>query len=123
MSIDPLTIKTLLNDRGTSVTFRRVTEGGYDPSTGQTGAASTDDETVYVAFTDYRENLIDGQNVLQGDRKALLSNYQTDGTALTKTPAVGDEFVGEGSTVQVVEAHTIKDAGQVVGYICQVRGP
>lgn len=114
-------VQDLLGEQGYSVTFRRVTEGAYDPATGQTGASSTDDETVIMAFLDYKIAEIDGSQIQRGDRKAILSAYDSSGGLLSKAPRVNDQFVGEGDKVSVVDVQTIKSAGVVVGYICQVR--
>lgn len=114
-------VQDLLGEQGYSVTFRRVTEGAYDPATGQTGASSTDDETVIMAFLDYKIAEIDGSQIQRGDRKAILSAYDSSGSLLSKTPRVNDQFVGEGDKVSVIDVQTIKSAGVVVGYVCQVR--
>lgn len=111
----------LLSENGTSVTFRRVTEGAYDPSTGTTGASSTDDETVRVAFLRYLASEVDGTAIQRGDRRAILAPFQTDGSALSKAPQTDDKLVGEGDTVSVVEARTLKSGDTVIGYELQVR--
>jgi hypothetical protein len=121
MTIDRQTIKYMIDERGTQVTFRRVQEGTYNPSTGQTGASTTDDETVKVVFTNYSEREITDSNIQRGDRKVLMSNYDALGSTLSKEPQVDDKFVGESSTATVVDARTLKDAGVVVGYVVQVR--
>lgn len=109
-------VKTLIAEHGETVTFRRVTAGGYDPATGTTAAGSTDDEIVKVAFVQYRENLVDGTNIQRGDRKALLS-----ASAATKVPKSQDQFIGVGDTVNVVSVQTIQSGGVDAAYICQVR--
>jgi len=119
--IDRESVRYMIDERGTSVTFRRVVEGTYDPSTGQTGASTTDDEAVKVVFTNYSEREITGTNIERGDRKVLMSNFDTSGSVLSKEPQVDDKFVGEASTVTVVDAKTMKDANVVIGYVLQVR--
>jgi len=123
--IDAESVRYQIKNRGTEVTFQRVTgqsASDYDPASGSTtGSSSNDDETVKVAFVNYREREVDGTNVQRGDRKALMSAFQTNGNALTKEPQTDDKFVGEGSTVSIVSARTLKDAGTVVAYVCQVR--
>lgn len=122
--IDPETVRFLLSERGTNVTFRRVTgqtASDYDPASGSTtGSASNDDENVKVVFLNYGEREITG-NVERGDRRAIFSNFDTSGNNLSKTPQTGDQFVGEQSTVSIVDAETLKDGGTVVGYAAQVR--
>lgn len=114
-------IATLLREHGQGLTFRRVTEGAYDPATGTTGASSTDDETATIAFVNYKESLIDGGNIQRGDRKALIAALKADGSALSKTPQTSDQIVGEGDTVNIVQAKTIKSGSTVIAYECQVR--
>lgn len=120
-AIQPSTIRQLLADRGQTLTFRRETEGSYDPATGTNGAASTDDETIKGCFLNYQDNLFDGDNVVRGDRRLIMSNYQSDGTVLSKSPQPGDKFIGQGDTVSVINAQTLKDGGNLIGFICQVR--
>lgn len=114
-------IRTLLDTLGQDVTFRRVTEGTYDPATGQTGSATTDDETARVAFVNYRDELRDGQNIQMGDRKALMSATASDGSALSKTPKLQDQLVGQGDTVKVVAVKTIRAGDVLTGWELQVR--
>jgi hypothetical protein len=119
--IDPLTVKTLIADRGQTLTFRRTVEGSYDPSAGQTSSGSTDDETVKGVFVNYHERQIGTQDIERGDRQLLLSAYQSDGTALSKTPQTQDLIIGEDNTVNIVDVQTLRDADQVIAYVCQVR--
>lgn len=114
-------VRFLLTEHGTSTTFRRVTEGAYNESTGTTGASSTDDETVRAAFLRYRASEIDGTNIQRGDRRAILAPFQTDGSALSKTPQTDDQLVGEADTVSVVEARKLKSGDTIIGYELQVR--
>lgn len=121
MTIDASAVQHIVKDHGQSVTFRRVTEGSYDPAAGETTGGSTDDETVTVAFVDYRENMIDGTTIERGDRKALMANNKADGTALNKTPKPGDEFVGAQSTVRAINVKRLEPGGTLVGFEIQCR--
>ena len=114
-------VKALLNEHGQDVTFRRVTEGSYNPATGTTAASSTSDETVKVAFLQYRVDLVDGVNIQRGDRKAVMSAFDTSGAALSKTPQTGDQLVGVGQTVQMVDVQRIQSGGNDLAFVCQVR--
>ncbi len=113
----------LLTESGQALTLRRVAEGAYDPDTGTTAAATTTDIIVNVAFVDYSENVIDGVNIVRGDRKALISALDAAGVAITLTPKPQDQIVGESDTVNIIVAKTTKVAATPVAYICQVRGP
>lgn len=119
MAIDPETVRYLVSERGTQVTFRR-TSSTYDPSSGTT-TDTTDDETVNAVFTQYRLSEVDGSNIQRGDRKVLMSAFQTNGSALSKSPKVNDEIVGQGQTVSVVNSQQMQDAGVTVAWVLQVR--
>lgn len=110
----------LLSEYGQSATFRRVTEGAYDPNTGTTAAASTDDETVLAALIRYKDHLVDGANIQRGDRKAVIAALDSNGDALGKTPQVQDQIITS-ETFNVVAVQTIEASGTAVAYICQVR--
>ena len=122
--IDRHTIKHLISDRGTEVTFRRLLGGGssnYDPGLGGTTGGGKDDEIIKVVFTNYSEREVNDTNIQRGDRRVLMSNFDVSNNELNKAPRVDDQFVGESSTVTVVDAQTLKDGGVVIGYTCQVR--
>ena len=109
-------IAALLDTHGTSVTFRRVSEGAYDPSTGSTAAGSTDDETAVVYFANYRGVELQQSNIERGDRKAYVK-----AAGLSKSPQTGDQFVGEAETVSVVDAQRIQSGTTLIAFLCQVR--
>lgn len=106
----------LIDDIGASVTFRRVSESSYNSATGTTTSGANQDETVRALFLQYREAEIDGQLIQRGDRRAIVS-----ASGLTKTPAVGDVFVGKGDTVRVISVQKIEASGDGLVYACQVR--
>lgn len=114
-------VKSLLEKTGTEVTFRRKTIGSYDPATGTATVSTNDDETVKAAFLNYKEEELVNSSVQRDDRKVLLSAYQSDGTALTKTPQTGDILIGEGDTVRLVMVQVIRSGDTTIGYICQAR--
>ena len=120
-SIDPATVRSLMDDRGQAVAFVREVKGTYDPTTGASGTISTDTENIIAAFVNYRVNLVDGVNVQRGDRQLLMSAFRSDGTALTKVPQAGDKFTGVGDGVNVVTVQKLEDGGTAIAYICQVR--
>ena len=122
--IDRNTVRHLISDRGTEVTFRRVLGGGstnYDPGSGETTSGGEDDETIKAVFTNYSEREVNDTNIQRGDRRVLMSNFDISNNELNKAPRVDDQFVGESSTVTVADAQTLKDGGVVIGYTCQVR--
>lgn len=114
-------IKRLINDFGTTVTFRREAVSTYDPTTSELTKATADDETVKVAFTDFNITEVDGDSIRLGDRRAYMSAYDTDGTLLTKEPRPDDFFIGQDSPVRILNARRILSNGNLIGYVCQVR--
>ena len=109
----------LVNEFGKTVTFRKVSTGAYDPDTGSTASTSTDYSVKsYMAQFTLTELTLD--TVVRGDRKALLSAFDTSGVAIP-APDESDLLVGVGDTVRVVATQTIYSGESVVCYICQVR--
>lgn len=109
----------LVGEFGQPVTFRKVSTGTYDPDTGSVGSTSTNYSVKsYMAQFTLTELSLD--TVVRGDRKALLSAYDTSGVAIP-APDESDLLVGAGDTVRVVATQTIYSGDSVVCYICQVR--
>lgn len=109
----------LVNQFGQAVTFRKVATGTYNPSTGAAGNTTTDYAVKsFMAQFTLTELTLD--TVVRGDRKALLSAYDTSGVPIP-APDEGDLLVGAGDTVRVVATQTIYSGDSVVCYICQVR--
>ena len=109
----------LVQEFGQPVTLRKVSTGTYDPSTGSVGSTFTDYSVKsYMAQFTLTELSLD--TVVRGDRKALLSAYDTSGVAIP-APDESDLLVGAGDTVRVVATQTIYSGDSVVCYICQVR--
>jgi len=110
----------LVNEFGQPVTLRKVVTGTYNPSTGTTSNPDPQNYSVksYMAQFTLTELTLD--TVVRGDRKALLSAYDTSGVAIP-APDESDLLVGVGDTVRVVATQTIYSSDSVVCYICQVR--
>ena len=110
---------SLLNEFGKATTFRQINTSTYDPSTGSSTKSSTDYSVKsYMAQYTLTELTVD--SIVRGDRKALLSAFDTSGSAIP-APDEGDLLVGVGDTVRVVSVQTIYSGENVVCYICQVR--
>jgi len=109
----------LVNEFGQGVTFRKVTVGSYDPATGSAGNTTTD-YSVKSYMAQYALTELTSDNIVRGDRKALLSAFDTSGAAIP-SPDESDLLVGAGDTVRVVSTQTIYNGDGVVCYICQVR--
>ena len=112
-------IYSLVNEFGQAVTLRKVAVGAYDPSAGTVGSTTTDYSVkAYMAQYTLTELTVD--TIVRGDRKALLSAFDTSGVSLP-SPDEGDLLVGVGDTVRVISTQTIYSGADVVCYICQVR--
>jgi hypothetical protein len=109
----------LVNQFGQAVTFRKVATGAYNPSTGAAGNTTTD-YVVKSYMAQFTLTELTPDTIVRGDRKALLSAYDTSGVPIP-APDESDLLVGAGDTVRVVTTQTIYSGDSVVCYICQVR--
>ena len=109
----------LVNEFGQETTFRKIEVGSYDPATGSAGNTPTD-YSVKSYMAQYTLTELNLDSVVRGDRKALLSPFDTSGVPIP-APDESDLLVGVGDTVRVVSTQTLYSASQVVCYICQVR--
>lgn len=108
----------LLEEFGQNLVVSRASGGGdYDP---ETGGVTPGVNEVYLgtgAEFDYRQDLIDGTVVLQGDRRVLIA------PDLATTPRPGDTVALEdGTTLTVVASKPVKPAGPIVLHEVQARG-
>ncbi|MCJ8336465.1 MAG: hypothetical protein MJH10_19905 [Epibacterium sp.] len=110
----------LVKEFGQTVILRKVTTGGYDPSTGATSSPIETDYSVKSYMAQYTLTEIASGAVIRGDRKALLSSYDLSGTLLPE-PEEGDLLIGAGDNVSVVTTQKIFSGDVVICYICQVR--
>lgn len=105
----------LLNKFGKSVTHTIVTEGTYDPITGEVSAGSTSTEVPKAlvedfAGVDYVSGLVE-----KGDRKLTIpaSGYAE--------PKPNDRFTVGSDVYTVIAVETIWSGDQAALYISQVR--
>lgn len=113
----------LLARMGYDVTFRRPADrgGSYSVTTSTVSGGSNSDETARAVFVNYRKADVDGTIVQRNDRLCLMApEYQ--GSALSKTPQVGDQILGQGDPVTVIDVQTIRGASSTIAYVMQVRG-
>ena len=79
-------INFLVNEFGQAATLRKVTSGSYDPNTGTAGSTTVDYSVkTYMAQYTLLELTVD--TIVRGDRKALLSAFDTSGVSLPPRPA------------------------------------
>jgi len=120
---DQKQILATLQAVGYDVTFRRPANSSrsYDPATSSlSGGGGNQNETVRGIFLNYRNGAIDGSLIERGDRLfAMSASY--NGAALSKTPQRGDQIIGEGDPVTVIDVQIVKGNATVIGYLLQVR--
>lgn len=112
-------MRGLIREFGRTATLRKVTAGSYSPSTG-TVSSTTTDYSVKAYMAEYKLTELTVDNIVRGDRRAVMSAYDTSGATLP-SPDEGDLFVGIGDTVRVVSVQTLYSGDNIVCYICQVR--
>lgn len=103
-------------DYGRAVTLRRRTPGTYDPSTGATGAETVTSNLTRAIILGYRDSLINGTLIKQGDRKAILKRK-----GMTMTPQEADELVVGSDVYSVVSHKTGELGGTNYLYVLQIR--
>ena len=109
----------LIQEFGKVVTYRKVVTGTYDPATGTVGNTTTD-YTVKSYMAQFMLSELSIDNVVRGDRRALLPTLDTSGATIPE-PDESDLLVGSGDTVRVISTQTIYEGENPVCYICQVR--
>lgn len=95
-------------------TIQRASSPTYDPATGATTTtpATGTGKGVLLAYSDKE---IDGQRVLERDRKAFLRHDPT------LVPKAGDQMVAAGVTYAVISVRRIELQDVLCGFTCQVR--
>lgn len=105
---------TALVKYGFTVTLPRTTGGSIDPIDGYTIAGSDASVTTTGLLKSYKDSMIDGTRILNGDRELLLSNEQE--------PLPSDKPTIGGESWTIVNIETVKpDDNTVIAYRCQVR--
>lgn len=106
----------LLHEFGQAGVLGSVTDGAYNPGTGEAGPASTAHPVTAAIFA-YPQRFVDGTLIRVGDKRALVSPV-----GLTVDPKPGDTLTdAAGVLYQVIDAKATAPAGQVVLWTLQVR--
>ena len=111
MSDTRLRIIDMLERRGRPASLRR--------RVGTTNAFT--DVTVDAVSAGYQPQELVG-TIIQGDRKAVISNDEIEAASWPSPPRRGDLLVIDGVTTTIQVATPMFDKTRVVAYICQVRG-
>lgn len=108
------TATSLLTNYGQNLTFSRSTPGAYDPAAGTTGTATDSSYSGYGVVLNYRNFEIDGERILQGDRRITLQNVTTE-------PRVNDVVEIDSKDYVVLAVMSMSPAGTNLVYKLQVR--
>lgn len=111
----PTDILALLADLGESLTLVSVTAGAYNTATSSV-TETTANYTFTGAVTSYNSREIDGTLIQSGDRKVIVA-----ASGLAVVPKISDKVTGIGDTVRVVNVRTLRESGETVAYVLQVR--
>lgn len=106
-----------LIDAGQAVTLHKPgTAGGYVPGVGVVPDIPAQNHPGIGALVGYKQNLIDGARILQGDQQLLLAPQIEVG------PVAGDTVTAGDATYNVVRVQRVAPAGVTVLYKLQLRG-
>ena len=119
MAFDPYTLRQMIKEHGIALTLRKRAAGAYNVATGTVTTTNTD-YAVRGYFYDYTPDMIDGNSILRGDRRVVLDNKLTNGSA-TPEPDATDQVIGLGDTVNIVKVMEIKSGSGTMCYLLQVR--
>lgn len=106
-------VTNLINDKGKTLTLRKVTEGTYNPATGSV-SNTTADTSTYGMMLNFKDQDYDGTIIQRSDRKVVL---RVDGVV----PEIQDQIIEGGDTYRVLNVRTIEEAGTDIVYILHVR--
>lgn len=110
------TADSLIARFGQTVNLRRIVNSGSASEPTQTPT----DYSTRAAIVAISSRLIDGENVLRGDMRGIVSMGPLNTAGVT--PSVSDRLVAaDGTVYRVIEARPISPAGVAVIYILQLR--
>jgi len=104
----------LLTEFGGAVTLPRVTDGSYDPVTGETTAGSDDTQATIGLIKPYPDNLVDGTRIRSTDKMLVLTASVEP--LMTDTPQMGGVTLGSVESIK-----TVNPAGTPICYFVQIR--
>lgn len=119
MAFDPFTLRQMIREHGIALTLRKRAASAYSDATGTVTTTNTD-YALRGYFYDYTPDMVDGDSILRGDRRVVLDNKLTNGSA-TPEPDATDQIIGLGDTVNIVKVMEIKSGSGTMCYLLQVR--
>ena len=109
------TADKLIAKFGKQVTLTRVTEGNYDPSTGELSGGSTTTQTVAALVKDFNGIEILSGAIQSGDRKVSIAALNA------AEPQIGDTMTIDSLVYNVLAVKSIWSGEKVAIYELQVR--
>lgn len=109
-----ITAANLLSQFGQSLTITSKSAGAYNPATGTSIITGSTQSGIGAVF-DYGTKDIDGQLILQGDKKLILSQVGITSINVDDLVTIGAK------TYTVIMVKELNPAGTNVMYICQLR--
>jgi hypothetical protein len=110
------TARRLLLAYGENITFTRVVEGSFIPSTGDVGSGTSSSYTAYGAPMAFASDEIDGTTVIQDDMLVWVE-VNTSGDI----PTVGDVATISSVDYRVLTVNKSFAQGSILVYKLQVR--
>jgi len=114
------TANRLLKGKGQSITITRTTPGAYDPTTGQTGTATTLTQTVYAGVSPASGGMIEAFDIKFDQGTLIMTNLRSlmvSALEATFAPAPGDVVTNlESSTWNVIGVTPQSAQGHVIIY-------
>lgn len=106
--------------KGSPVTFKQRSGGGYDPVTGGVNPEIVTEFNGSGVRVNYSEYAYKNVAIEYGDFQIYLSPVQIDGNEMPR-PSIGDEFTFIDKTVRVINVSPFNDNGIDCGWKLQVR--
>jgi len=102
-----------------SVTYKQLVEAAYDATLGQTVAKINVYPNLTITFVDFDRRLIDGQNILPTDQRALIAGDEIQ----FKPESGGDtvEFINDFNVLEEWEVVNVKTDPAAALWDLQVR--
>ncbi len=116
---DPYTLRTLINEHGTTVTLRKRSNGAYDPASGSVVQSNTD-YSVKAYFFNADMSIAEFKTVMTGERRVVVSDKLNNGNTTPDIDAT-DQIIGFGDTVNVTRASKITSDGVAMCHLLYVK--
>ena len=110
------TAQRLIRAYGQSISFARVVEGAFVPTTGAVGAGTTSSYTAYGAPMSYRSTEIDNETIMQNDMFVWA-----EVNAAASVPAIGDVATISAVAYRIINVEKFVAQGSTLVYKLQVR--